>query len=136
MIKSQEFTALKTDIADKIQQCKNTVEVGGCLKVFLKEVKKLHPNDSNFDIQELYDKIEFASGVSKVEIRSKVRKPRYVYARMIFVKKCTEVGITSMRAGQLINKDHSTVAYYLKKYKDELMYNSEFKEIVNKINNE
>ncbi|MDR1459715.1 MAG: hypothetical protein LBI60_05830 [Bacteroidales bacterium] len=64
------------------------------------------------------------------EIVGKSRKRNKVYARMIFAKYMTEKGYTIQRVSKKMKHSHSTVVYYVKKYKDDFQYNPEFREIV------
>lgn len=64
------------------------------------------------------------------EYMKKGRKEKNVFARMIFAKLCSMYNIP---AKEYINRDRTTIIYYLKNYPNEEKYNPYFREIACKI---
>ncbi|MDR3246716.1 MAG: DUF4406 domain-containing protein [Prevotellaceae bacterium] len=69
-------------------------------------------------------------GVTFSQITGRDRKRVYVYARMIYANYCYREGITVGEIAEEINRNHSTIGYYLRKYDDDVKYNSVFRRIV------
>ncbi|MDR1652898.1 MAG: DUF4406 domain-containing protein [Prevotellaceae bacterium] len=69
--------------------------------------------------------------VSFYDIVSENRKRNNVYARMIYAYFSKKRGATITGIATEIRRNHSTVIYYLKKFEDEMKYNSFFRGIVN-----
>jgi hypothetical protein len=72
-------------------------------------------------------------GVLFHEIAGDNRERKNVYARMIYAHFCSEQGATITNIAAEMSRDHSTVIYYLRKFEDEIKFNSFFREIVNRI---
>lgn len=66
-------------------------------------------------------------------ITTNTRKNKIVYLRMIFAKFYRSSGMPLKKIGQKINKNHSTIVHYLKKFDIECEYNKDFSNLVNKI---
>jgi chromosomal replication initiation ATPase DnaA len=72
-------------------------------------------------------------GVSFYEITNKRRKRNFVFARMIYAYFCEKQGATVTEIAEEIKHNHSTVIYYLKKFKEEKQFNPKFRRIANSI---
>lgn len=57
------------------------------------------------------------------------------FMRMIFTYHCREIGMTLKQIKTYIHRDHTTMLHYLKRYRDEFKYNSEFRDIANRVSN-
>lgn len=57
------------------------------------------------------------------------RKTEQIYARLIFVKFYSDMGFTTTRIGEMINKDHATVIYSRKVFEKEYLSGGYFKAI-------
>ena len=84
---------------------------------------------------EIKEAIAEAMGISFVDIVGPSRERKQVYARMIFAHHCREQGATVQRIADEMKHNHSTVVYYLRKYKDDYQYNPEFRERVKAVEN-
>ena len=58
-----------------------------------------------------------------VDVDSKVKNNEVVECRIIYAKILRDRGWTMNRIGDTINKNHSTIVHYIKKYKDTIHYN-------------
>ena len=72
-------------------------------------------------------------GVTFPEITGRKRIKKYVYARMIFAHLCWERGATKVAIARDIQKDHTTVIHYLKKYNDDYQFTPEFSAYANDV---
>lgn len=66
-------------------------------------------------------------------ITTNTQKNKIVYLRMIFAQFYHSLGLSLHSIGDKINKSHSTIVYYLKKFDIECEYNKDFRNLVNKI---
>lgn len=84
-------------------------------------------------IKKLIEVIKEVTGLDFDQYTDKSREKNKVYARMIFSVQMFKDwnGISS--TGRIINRDHATVLYYLKKYPDEVRYNKEFRELAERV---
>ena len=85
---------------------------------------------------EIKEAIAKGIGVSYIDIIGPSRERRNVYARMIFSQYCRNKGATYKQIAKEIKHDHSTVVYYIGKYRDDMEFNPEFKELVNSVQEE
>ncbi|MDR2009926.1 MAG: DUF4406 domain-containing protein [Bacteroidales bacterium] len=74
-------------------------------------------------------------GISFVDIVGPSRERKQVYARMIFANYCREQGATVQRIADEMKHNHSTIVYYIRKYKDDYQYNPDFRERVKLVEN-
>lgn len=84
---------------------------------------------------EIKEAIAQAMGISFVDIVGPSRERKQVYARMIFAHHCREQGATVQRIADEMKHNHSTIVYYIRKYKDDYQYNPEFRERVKAVEN-
>jgi hypothetical protein len=82
---------------------------------------------------ELKQTISKVMGVSFYEIVNDSRERKHVYARMIYAYFCNEQGATITDIAAEMRRNHSTVIYYLRKFKDDRQFNPKFREIANKV---
>lgn len=61
------------------------------------------------------------------------RRRNVVYARMLVAKSLRMYDWTIENIASYLNKDHSTISYYLKKFEEEYSFNTEIRELANKI---
>lgn len=71
-----------------------------------------------------------ATGVSFFDIVGTSRERRHVYARMLYAQYCREKGASVVNIAKEMKHNHSTITYYIRKYKDDSKYNPEFKELI------
>ena len=57
------------------------------------------------------------------------------FMRMIFTYHCRETGMTLKQIKTYIHRDHTTMLHYLKRYRDEYKYNSDFRDIADRVSN-
>lgn len=84
---------------------------------------------------EIKEAIAEAMGISFVDIVGPSRERKQVYARMIFAQYCREQGATVQRIADEMKHNHSTIVYYIRKYKDDYKFNPEFRERVKQVEN-
>ena len=84
---------------------------------------------------EIKEAIAEAMGISFVDIVGPSRERKQVYARMIFAFHCREQGATIQRIADEMKHNHSTIVYYIRKYKDDYRFNPEFRERVKEVEN-
>ena len=78
-------------------------------------------------MQAIYDEM----GISFVDIAGNSREQKTVFARIIFSHLCrTEEKATIQRIAKEINKSHTSVMYYLKKYQNDILYTPLFRQYV------
>lgn len=73
-------------------------------------------------------------GLSFSEITTRCKELKYVYARKIFAKFMHDQGRTLQAIGTLINRNHTTIMYYLETYSSDYKYTPEFRALANKVN--
>ena len=87
-------------------------------------------------IDKLIDSVYKATGVIFYHIKCKSRLRDFVYARMIYAyhrqKQCGCISTV----GREINRNHSSIIYYLKKYADDYEFNPEFRKIADLVEGE
>ena len=81
----------------------------------------------------LYQAIKDVTGVSFFEISGRSRKQQYVYARMLFARYCRAVGTSYSDIARAMNRDHSTVKFYLRRFDEDYRFNREFRGIVARV---
>ena len=80
----------------------------------------------NSIFQPIEDAIFDTLGVDNSVLKNKVKSKIYTYSRMIFSYLCRSKGLTLQVIGCRINKDHSTIVYYLSQYEDNYKYDKVF----------
>lgn len=87
----------------------------------------------NGDFCEIKQAIKDITGVSFFEISGRSRKQQYVYARMLFARYCRAVGTSYSDIARAMNRDHSTVKFYLRRFDEDYRFNREFREIAERM---
>ena len=64
---------------------------------------------------------------------NKSNKRSYLYPRMVVAYHLRTQSLTYEDIGYMLNRDHSTIMYYIKKYDDEYRYNEEFRKLADEI---
>ena len=86
-------------------------------------------------VEKLKDAILHVMGFKFQEIIIKSRKKDLFFARMIIINHCfTNEKMNFVEIGEIINRDHTTVLHGIKTYRNEMKYNSSFRELVSKVN--
>lgn len=67
------------------------------------------------------------------ELTSGCRKHRFAFVRMIVSKLMRDERYSLNDIGRLLNKDHTTILYYLGRYDDMYKYDKKFRGIADKI---
>ena len=75
------------------------------------------------------DRISFLTDIGRKEILSVSRKEEVCYARMIYALSLHRFGMKNKVIARLINRDRTTVNYYLAKINDLMKYNKKFLEM-------
>ena len=65
--------------------------------------------------------------------RNKSNQRIYLFPRMIVAYHLRLMGWTLLDIGYMLNRDHSTIIYYLKKYDDEYRLNEDFRNLADEI---
>jgi hypothetical protein len=85
-------------------------------------------------IEKLKDAITHVMGLKFDDLITKSRTKETFFARMIIINYCRETEKMSLyEIGQIVNRDHTTVMHGIKTYRNEIKYNSGFRDIVSKI---
>ena len=82
---------------------------------------------------ELKQAISEVMGIPFYDITGGSRKRNIVFARMIYSHFCNRQGESITNIATEMKHDHSTIIYYLRKFKDDYKFNPKFREIVNRI---
>jgi len=82
---------------------------------------------------ELKQAISEVMGIPFYDITGGSRKRNIVFARMIYSHFCNKQGESITNIATEMKHDHSTIIYYLRKFKDDYKFNPKFREIVNRI---
>lgn len=82
---------------------------------------------------EIKQAITEVMGVSFADITGRCKELQLVYARKIFTQLTREAGLTVQAIGQLIQRSHATIIYYLKTYDDDYNYTPEFRSTANRV---
>lgn len=69
-----------------------------------------------------------AVGYTIEEIRSQERSQRLTIARRLIAVHLSQIGITQFEIAELIGRNRSTVAYYLKKHDEDLRFWKRYKD--------
>lgn len=89
----------------------------------------------NRDILKIQQAIHEVTGMRLCEYNAQSRKIDGVFARMIFVFQCRRKKMKLKQIAKYIHRDHSTILHLLKKYDEEMKYNSQFRQMAKKIDN-
>lgn len=65
--------------------------------------------------------------------RNKSNQRIYLFPRMIVAYHLRTQGRTVSDIGFMLNRNHSTISYYLKKYDDEYRFNEDFRNLADEI---
>lgn len=91
---------------------------------------------NNTSIHRIQDAIHEVMGLRFEEYTTRSRQMCTYFARMIFVNHCREnENMMLPDIARIVCRDHKTMHRYINNFNDELKYNSEFREIVARINN-
>lgn len=86
-------------------------------------------------IEKLKTAIFEVMGLKFEDFTKMSRKKEFFYARMIFINHCRFYENMNLhKIGELVNRDHTTVMHGIKTYKNDIKYNTEFREIMDQIN--
>lgn len=84
--------------------------------------------------EEIRNRVTDICGVDVgLNFTKKSNKRAYLYPRMIVAYHLRTQGWVYEDIAYMLNRDHSTVIYYLKKYDDEYRYNAEFRNLADEI---
>ena len=84
---------------------------------------------------EIKQAISEVMGISFYEITSNNRNRNIVFSRMIYAYFCKKENESIINIAREMKHDHSTIIYYLRKFKDDYKFNPKFREIINRIEN-
>lgn len=85
------------------------------------------------EISKIKTAISDVIGVTPEELASVCKERDMFYARMLFAHYCVEVSIPKKTICKELNRNISTVGYYLSKYPFEIKHNAEFRYLENKV---
>ena len=83
----------------------------------------------------LQSAIHEATGLMFCDYTNQSRNKTAFYSRMIFAYNCIKEHVDIKYLAGFINRDRTTIIYYVNKYDTELRYNREFADFVDKVNN-
>ena len=81
----------------------------------------------------IFEAIEKATGIQRMEYTNKGRKIANLYPRMILAKHLSREGIHPSDIALMLFRSRSTVIHYLKIYDDEIKYNPDFRKLAKEI---
>jgi len=94
----------------------------------------MQPQENKNKIKLLFEIIESTTGISKAQVSGKERLYKIAMARNTMgVMLHSELGMTIMNAGSVINKDHSTIHHYIRKHEDKMKYDSFYRKMYTKV---
>ena len=86
--------------------------------------------DETHTISKLFEVIYNVFGVTKLELRSTIRKRRYVVARNVFaVIARRKLYMGTVQVGELLNKDHSSISHYTKTHNDIYDFDKQYRDL-------
>ncbi len=109
--------ALKNSVEEKI----TGVGVGMSQIYFMIMVAKLGNSSPEIALNE-------ANNYFGVDLTIKTRKPQYVIARQMLIKKLTQMGVSVTEISRLIKKDHSTIIFSLKAINERIKNNKDVRD--------
>lgn len=84
--------------------------------------------------EEIRNKVTNICGIDVgLNFTNKSNKRSYLYPRMVVSYHLRMQGWTYDDIGYILNRDYSTIIYYIKKYDDEYRYNEEFRKLADEI---
>jgi predicted transcriptional regulator len=109
---------------------KSVAEIAG--KEIIYEKNQLNYEKNQLDV-DLMRAIHEVAGASFRDIASSRRSRKLVYARMIYAYLSNKNGETVTDIAAAINRNHSTISYYLQKIEDEVKFNKKFRELLSRV---
>lgn len=104
-------------------------------KFILKQGKYAMEDIIKNKVELLFDLTDSISGVTEAQIKSKKRNEDIAVSRNIVGYMLhNELGITVMRSGSIINRDHSTITHYTKTFEANYNHYSKYRELYSAIN--
>jgi len=93
-----------------------------------KQIKSKILSQHNSRMSQIEKAIHYIMDISPRQLKSKERNREFVYARMIFAYQCHKLNYSQQIISKKLNRSHrSSIVGYLKKYPDEMKYNSIFR---------
>ena len=83
------------------------------------------------DLDRLVTAIHEATGYCMKQITSKSKTRDTFYARMIFAYHCRDMHFETI--GRILNRNRSTIDYYVNRYSDEVKFNPAFEKLARKV---
>ena len=84
--------------------------------------------------EELIERVVSVCGLDVgLNFTKKTNRRAYLYPRMIIAYHLRTMGWTIYNIAYMLNRDHSTIMYYLKKYDDEYRFNEDFRNLADEI---
>lgn len=84
--------------------------------------------------EELLDRVyDVCGAIVGNNFRNKSKQRIYLFPRMIVAYHLRTQGWTVSDIGFMLNRNHSTISYYLKKYDDEYRFNEDFRNLADEI---
>lgn len=84
--------------------------------------------------EELLDRIyQVCGAIVGNNFREKSNKRAYLFPRMIVAYHLRKQGWIISDIGFILNRDRTTISYYLKKYDDEYRFNEDFRNLADEI---
>ena len=91
-------------------------------------------NRSNQILSSVKSAVEEVTGLSLQEYATDSRKQNLFFARMLFSYQCHKFGMKLVDIANYINRDHSAITYYIKRYPSEQKYNNQFALMAQRVN--
>ena len=95
---------------------------------------KIEQNKHKIDL--LFKIVKDHTGISKDRITSRTRLYKVVIARnTIGVMLHSELGMTIMSAGEVVNRDHASIHHYVRNHVDKMKYDSFYRDVYTEVSN-
>ena len=91
--------------------------------------------DNDKRLREIKDAIQYVTGLRFEDYTQKGRQKDSFFARMILINYCCTIDMSLPEIANIVRRDRTTVVHCVKIYPDELKYNSQFRDIVRKVDN-
>lgn len=88
----------------------------------------------SLEVLRIQNAIHEVTGLKFNEYITKSKKRDGFFARMIFVYQCRKRKMLLKKIAEYVKRNHSTILHLLNKYEDDFKYNSLFREMATKVN--
>ena len=87
----------------------------------------------NIAIMRIQNAIHEVTGLRFNQYATESRKKELFFARMIFVYHCRKLKMSMVQIAKYVNRHHSSILYFLRKYEDDFKFNYQFRQLAIKV---